>query len=287
MRGVSSRNKRGVLNSEPARALLIATLSGGLFWLVWLYATALRHPRYLDGWLLAGGLAVQLAFHAAIKAAALSPRALVRWRTLHVYGGWLLVAAFLSHSSAKLPDSAFEWSLWTCFILVTLSGIFGTCLARSQRTHGGTTTVTSQDRLPERRVELARDAEAIAASLDTAPAVIGLPAPHDAWIKDLYTSELRDYFQAPRITGRLSGSQSLRGRLTGEIDSLSRYVGNDGQDKLERLKALVIEKDRLDGARVHHVLTKAWLFVHVPLTYALVVLAFLHIVVVYAFSLRG
>jgi hypothetical protein len=47
----------------------------------------------------------------------------------------------------------------------------------------------------------------------------------------------------------------------------------------------VVEKDRLDFARVYLGLTKGWLFVHVPLTYALIILTVLHVVVVYAFSM--
>jgi len=47
---------------------------------------------------------------------------------------------------------------------------------------------------------------------------------------------------------------------------------------------MVIEKDRLDFARVSLGLTRAWLFVHVPVTYGLVVLTVAHVFVVYAFS---
>ena len=45
-----------------------------------------------------------------------------------------------------------------------------------------------------------------------------------------------------------------------------------------------LEKDRLDFSAVHLGLTKGWLFVHVPVTYALIVLIVLHVFVVYAFS---
>ena len=41
---------------------MIAAISGGLFWLVWIYGNGLRDPRYLDGWVLAGGMGLQLYF---------------------------------------------------------------------------------------------------------------------------------------------------------------------------------------------------------------------------------
>ena len=104
---------------------------------------------------------------------------------------------------------------------------------------------------------------------------------------DLYTTRLRDFFQGQRNSiAHLIGSQRPLKRLTDEIDSLSGYVDPPSQEKLAAVKKLVVEKDRLDFARVYLVLTKGWLFVHVPVTYALVVLTVLHILVVHAFSSR-
>ncbi len=69
-----------------------------------------------------------------------------------------------------------------------------------------------------------------------------------------------------------------------EIDSLSSFVDKPSRDKLAAVKILVREKDALDFARVHLWLGQAWLFVHIPMTYALCVLAAFHVLVVYAFS---
>jgi hypothetical protein len=275
------------LASQTVQGLLIAAISGGLFWLVWIYGNGLRDPRYLDGWVLAGGMSLQLAFHIAIKTAGLSPKSAARWRKVHIFVGYLLIAAFISHSDFSQPDTAFEWALWTGFVLLTLSGIFGTYLAWSLQSKHGIDERIGYDRIPARRAELARDLHAaVVATTAAAAAAIALPAPpHDAWVMDLYTTHLRDFFQGQRnFTAHLIGSQRPLKRLTDEIDNLSRYVDQPSQEKLAAIKNLVIEKDRLDLARVHLGLTKGWLFVHVPVTYALVVLTVLHVLVVYAFS---
>ncbi len=103
---------------------------------------------------------------------------------------------------------------------------------------------------------------------------------------DLYTSHLRGFFQGQRnFAAHLIGSQHPLKRLTDEIDNLSRYVDQRSQEKLAAIRNLVVEKDRLDFARVYLGLSKGWLFVHVPVTYALVVLTVLHVIVVYAFSM--
>ncbi len=276
------------LTSQTAKSLLVVAVSGGLFWLVWIYGNGLRDPRYLDGWMLAGGMGVQLYFHIANKTASLSPKAAARWRKVHIFVGYLLIAAFISHCELSLPDTGFEWALWTGFVLVTLAGIFGTYLAWSLKVKHAVDESITYDRIPARRAELAREVHAAVAKPDPPAAAIALPAPpHDAWIMDLYATHLRDFFQGQRnFTAHLIGSQRPLKRLTDEIDSLSRYVDQRSQEKLAAIKNLVIEKDRLDFARVYLGLAKGWLYVHVPVTYALIVLTVLHVLVVYAFSSR-
>ena len=284
--GGRSTGSARYLIRQTAQSLLIAAISGGLFWLVWIYGNGLRDPRYLDGWVLAAGMSVQLYFHIAIKAARLSPKSAMRWRKIHIFLGYLLIAAFISHSDFSLPDTGLEWALWAGFVLVTLSGIFGAYLAWSLKAKGRIDEGVSYDRIPTLRAELERDVQTAVAETDPDAAQIALPGlPHDAWIMDLYTAHLRDFFQGPRnFTAHLIGSQRPLKRLTDEIDNLSNYVDQQSREKLAAIKNLVVEKDRLDFARVYLGLTKGWLFVHVPVTYGLIVLTVLHVLVVYAFS---
>jgi hypothetical protein len=277
------------LTGRTVQGLLIVAISGGFFWLVWIYGNGLRDPRYLDGWVLAGGMGLQLYFHIAIKTSSLAPKSASRWRKIHIFVGYLLIAAFIAHCDFSLPDTRFEWALWAVFVLVTLSGIFGTYLEWFLKAKQAIDESVGYDRIPARRAELARDVQAAVAKSDPAAAAIALPAPpHDAWITELYTTRLRAFFQGQRnFTAHLMGSQRPLKRLTDEIDNLSRYVDQRSQEKLAAIKNLVIEKDRLDFARVYLGLAKGWLFVHVPLTYALIVLTVLHVLVVYSFSSRG
>ena len=276
----------GYLTTQTVQAVLIVAISLGFFWLVWIYSNGLRDPRYLDGWVLAGGMSLQLLFHIAVKIGGLSPKSAMRWRKVHIFFGYLLIAAFISHSDFSLPDTGFEWSLWAGFVMVTLSGIFGTYLAWSLQAKRGVDERIGYDRIPARRAELARQVNAAVANTDSSAAEFALPAPpYHAWITELYTTHLRDFLQGQRNSAaHLIGSQRPLKRLTDEIDHLSSYVDQQSQEKLAAIKNLVIEKDRLDFARVYLGLTKAWLFVHVPVTYALMVLMVLHVLVAYSFS---
>jgi hypothetical protein len=272
--------------AQAVLGLLIAAVAIGLFALVSVYGNGLRDPRYLDGWVLAAGIGLQLVFHTAMKTARLARRSALRFRTVHILVGYLLIAAFLSHSDFSLPDTSLEWALWASFVLVTLSGIFGTYLAWSLQAKRGIDERVGYDRIPARRAELAREVHAVIAKAAPPDARIALPAPpYHAWIADLYANHLRDFFQGQRnFTAHLVGSRGPLKRLTDEIDTLSSYVDQESKAKLAAIKTLVEEKDRLDFARVYLGLTKGWLFVHVPVTYALTVLVVAHILVVYAFS---
>jgi hypothetical protein len=284
-RGLSSA---GSLITRTIRVVVLAAISVGLFSLVSIYGYALRDPRYLDGWVLAGGMSLQLGFHVAIKTNKLSPKSVARWRKFHIFVGYLLIAAFLSHTNFSLPDAGFEWALWTGFALVMLSGIFGTYLTWSAKAKGIDDRFSS-DPIPSRAAELAREVREVVAMPDPASVASALPAPpHDAWIADLYANHLKDYFERRRnFFSCLVGSQNALQRLTAEIDSLSPYVDARRQEKLAAIRNLVIEKDRLDFARVHSALSRGWQFVHVPVTYGLIVLSVLHVLVVYSYSSGG
>ncbi len=280
------RARRPMLGRYTGQAFAIVTLSAGLFGLVWLYGSALRDPRYLDGWILAGGMILQLGFHIAVKSGGLSPKSAVRWRKVHVLLGYLLIAAFASHCDLSLPETALEWMLWTGFVLVTLSGVLGAYLAWSVKVRGIVDERTAFERIPEQRAELARKLQTLVTRADPASAALGLPVPpHDAWIMDLYTTHLRDFFAGQRnVSAHLVRSQGPLKQLTGEIEDLARYVDPQSKDKLTAIRELVVEKDRLDFACVQQSLTRGLFFVHVPVTYALIVLSILHVVVAYAYA---
>ncbi len=265
---------------------MVIAMCCGLFWILGLYASALRDPRYLDGWVLAGGVGLQLYYHVARKRARLPPKSAKRWRRIHILAGYVMIAAFAMHSDFSMPDTELEWALWVCFVLVATSGLFGTYLAWSLRTKRGIDETLDPDRIPMQRAELAREVHAVIFANDAAAAAIPLPAlPYDHWIADLYTHRLRDFFAHHRNTpAHLMGSRRPLEQLVHEIDDLTRYVDRSHQEILATIKTLVVEKDRLDLAAVHLGLTRGWLWVHVPVTYSLIVLSVLHVVVVYSYS---
>lgn len=268
------------------QSILLTLIASILFWTVWLYGSALRDARYLDGWLLAALMTLQVYFHVRKKISNLSPKAATAWRQIHIFTGYVIVALFISHSNFSLPDANFEWVLWICSVLVILSGILGTYLtwAVQAKLRGNDEIIL--ERIPKRRAEVAKEIYALATASDKGQLSLELPvAPYTEWILDFYTNQLKGFLQGPHHRlAHMVGSQRHMKRLLGEIDDLERYVDKNGREKLDAIKALVLEKDRLDFAQVQLRLSKAWLLVHVPVTYSLVILIVLHALVVYAYS---
>lgn len=284
--GAGSADLARKLAWQTIQTALFTAIVGGLLWLVWIYGNGLRDPRYLDGWVLAAGMILQLGFHVAKTTGSLSPISATRWKRFHILVGYLLIATFVSHSDFSLPDTGFEWALWSGFVLVTLSGAIGAYLTWRSETKDWADGSITIDRIPAMRAKLAHEVQAIVAEPDPAADRIALPAlPHDAWIADLYAAHLQFFFDGPPgIVASLTGSQRPLKRLIAEIDRLSPYLDLQGQEKLAAIKSLAIEKDRLERARLRLTLSGIWLLVHVPATYALIVLSVTHVLVVYAFS---
>src|SRR4029078_4567624 len=104
-------------------------------------------------------------------------------------------------------------------------------------------------------------------------------------IAEFYVRHLSGYFADTRnYWFHLVGSRLPLNVLVTELEDLRRYLKPQECATLDHLARVVRQKDGLD---YHHSLQftlKIWLFVHLPLTYSLMIFTLLHIVLVLAFS---
>ena len=104
-------------------------------------------------------------------------------------------------------------------------------------------------------------------------------------LADYYASRLQTFFEGPQnyLKHVLHVGRPLFG-LTNDMQSQYRYLNDKEREYAERLLALVEQKDELDFHHALQATLKGWLFVHVPLTYSMIIVAVLHVVLVYAFG---
>ena len=265
---------RRILKNSAVTAVALAFL----YWLVWIYESSLRDPRFLDGWVLCAGIAVLFAFNVRKKLPMLPLGRATRWMQIHIYLGWFVIFAFGLHTGFSWPDGALNWALWVLFMLVSCSGIVGIYLTRSipAKLEGCSERVLFQ-RIPKFRNNLAKEVEALAiTSVDQAGSLT---------IADLYANTLHDFFRRPQnVVSHLRSSRQPLNRICGDLDKLARYLDAPGRNTLQAIKDLVVAKDDLDFQYANQGILKLWLFVHVPATHGLIVLIVAHAAIMYAFS---
>ena len=253
-------------------------LAVALLILNWVYGLSLRDTSFLSGWLLLVGVGLLTAYNLRKKLPIVPLLSVSVWLQLHIYLGWLTIFLFLLHTSFRLPSGGFEIGLWLLFVAVAGSGIVGLALSRTLpnrlRRHGEPIIF---ERIPIFRAQLAREVGDLAMQSATQTA--------SNTMAQYYASRLQPFFRGPRnVLAHIVGSNEAILRLRREIRSLERYLDESGRETLDEIEWRVAAKDNLDQQYALQLLLKGWLFVHVPLTYSLILVAVVHAVLIYAFD---
>ena len=260
-------------------------LSGTFLLLLASAAVVIAHRRwsnvlpgyaYLTGWVLFAAMVLLTIYNARKKLPFLPLGNSEHWLQIHIYVGFFTVVLFLIHLNFRVPTGWFEGTLAWLYLLVTLSGVVGLVLSRvlprRLATRGGEVIY---EKIPALRYSLHQQAEALAFHSETKS-----PA-----LAEFYARQLSPFLTGPaRFWPHLLESRRPLNALMNRIEEFGRYLNEGERTTLEKLRELVRSKDGLD---YHYALQKSlklWLFVHLPLTYSLMIFSLLHIVLVFAFS---
>jgi hypothetical protein len=236
------------------------------------------HLFYLTGWVLFGLILCLTAYNVRKKLASWSRVSSRRWFQAHVYLGLFTVVVFLLHIQWRWPTGRFEILLALLFGIVAVSGVAGWWLSRAlpQRltTLGGE---VPYERIPVIRRALREEAERL---------VLGaVPTAKATTLADFYSARLAGFFAGPgNFTRHLVNSRHPLNTLLRKISEVKRFANEEEQKSADALARLVQQKDALDFHHAIQLTLKGWLFVHIPLTYALLVMISAHLLLVYGFS---
>jgi len=255
-------------------ALLAATVTA--LWAHRRLHHALPDYAYLTGWVLFAAMLVLTFFNARKKLPFLPLGKAETWLQIHIYLGFFTVVLFLIHLNFRAPHGWFEITLAWLFALVSASGVvglfFSRTLPRRLATRGGEVIF---EKIPGLRHALKAEVERLALGADAKSPVIA----------EFYTKRLAWFFAGPNnFWLHLVESRRLLNALNVELEDLRRFVGETEHATLERLAALLHQKEGLDYQRALQLALRLWLFVHIPLTYGLLIFTALHIVLVFGFS---
>jgi hypothetical protein len=200
------------------------------------------------------------------------------WTQFHIYLGWFAVLIFLLHINGRMPDGIYEMTLAGVFSLVALSGIFGILITR---VFPGRLALSGEnvmyERIPALRLKLQKDVEALVWK--------SVEETKSFTISEFYTNRLKSYFDRPRNRFRhLIASKVPLQKLRSEVKLLERYMVPNEREILAQISECIVAKDNLDFQWACQGLLKYWLFVHIPLTFSLLILGVLHGLLAFSFA---
>jgi hypothetical protein len=249
-----------------------------IWWWVRTQEQSLGSQSFSTGYILLGAILFLALYNVRKKLPSLPLGRSTGWLQLHLYVGVGTAAIFVMHAGAGLPTGILDSALAATYVLTVVSGVFGLYLTRtipSQLTRVGEEFV--YERIPTYRRKVRHQArEVVLESISASGATM---------LADFYASRLYDFFGRSRgLMYFLRPTTARRRALMREMQDLRRYLAEQEQAACEKLFALVRRKDDLDFHEARQRILKLWLFFHIGLTYALVLLALIHGLVAHAFS---
>jgi hypothetical protein len=261
-------------------SLVTATVAGGLAVAWQLGRVALQPVAIYTGWLLLALVLVLTFFNARKKLPFFPLISASQWLQMHIYLGWLACVVFVLHIGARWPNGAIEIPLALAFAFVAASGVLGLWLSRwlpPRLTRSGESLV--YERIPMLRHKLVAEAKEIvrAAEVET----------QSTTLADFHVRVLAGYFaHVPALLAPLAGGDAEHHRVARELVALRHFLSEREIAIADQLAGLIEAKRNLDSQLAGQRLLKLWLFVHVPLTFVLLVFTAAHVWLVLQYSHR-
>jgi hypothetical protein len=272
------------LNHFSRRRRRNSAIVAGVTLLTWgvieLLEASLRSTRFFTGMLLLLLVVALGLFNVRKKIPFLPLGNATAWMEFHAYAGIVSVLVFFSHIGLNSLHGALDWSLALLFVLVAASGGVGLFLTRllpSRFNSRGEPILF--ERIPAIRAALRDEVEQLV--VQVAKDV------NTETIAEFYSARLADFFRKPQnLVLHLVDSSARFSKLEHELFALERYSNDQERKVLDQIHQIMVEKEDLDYRWAQGMALKGWLFVHVPATYALMVIVAAHVLLVLGFNGR-
>jgi hypothetical protein len=247
---------------------------GAMFWQSQLIALRLGAPAILTGYTLFATMLLLGLFNTRKKLSMIPVGRGSTWLAFHVVVGVFAVALFGLHIGVLWPQGFYEQLLAGSFYLASLSGVIGYVLQKTlprRLTQTGVEII--YERIPAELAEIRERVEALVLEC-TEKSGSDTVAQH-------YIGTLNWFFQQPRF--RLShflGGDAARYWLRGPGGAARRYLNDVEKEYFDQIIDLAELKSLVDRHFVCQGVMKKWLFLHIPLAVAVIVLAIWHLILV-------
>jgi len=263
-------------------ALLLGMLAAFLIPSLWSRHVHYRlgNPALITGWWLFSVMLFLASFNARKRLSMLPLGRASTWLACHVAGGFLTLALFWLHTRTLWPRGLYEQALACLFYALNLSGIIGWLMQRTYPRQLSQTGVEFIfERIPAEVADLREGAEALVMECTREMGSDTL-ARH-------YLETLHWHFREPRFfwDHAFFGGKKARAWVRQQFDAVRLYLNDRERSFLDRLTALAERKSDVDFHYATQMLMKRWLLLHVPLTVAVMLLVFWHVLLVHLYAL--
>jgi hypothetical protein len=245
----------------------------------YLIKQSLVDPMYFSGWVLMVLLILLSGLNVRKKLGMLPILDASWWLRGHIVLGFFACATVLVHVGFSVPLGYLDTLLWVCFLITAGSGILGFVISRRLPSRMHTEeTLHSGESLPLRLHELAEKADRLMLQ--------AIEETGSQTLQQLHVESIARFFSAEsHVLNHLFSNRIPLLELEHEIVACQRYLDSKGSAYLQQLSQLAVQKEKLDSQLTLHFVLRFWLFLHVPLTFSLLILASLHLLLCYGFSM--
>jgi hypothetical protein len=253
------------------------TLTIALLFFLRIYGTPLYRMQTWSGWILFALIVFLLLYKLRKKLPMLPIGSAALWLQCHAYFGLISVAMFAQHINFRIPTGHFEILFAAIFIITACTGIIGLILCRvipKYLTNRGEEVIF--ERIPILRAKLRQQAQSLVTDCATAT--------KSSVLFEYYQFHLANYFFEPKnLVFHLFGSTTHWHHMVNKHQTFCRFLSNEEKKYADQLLTYMRQKDDLDFHFTLQGLLKAWPFLHLPLSFVLLILSLLHLTLVYAF----
>ncbi len=258
----------------------ILVLAALVCWFMWqVLRISLRPHAFYSGIALLVFVLLLTLFNARKKLPFLPLAKASHWLQFHIYAGLLSIFLYGIHTGFRIPRGNLETGLAVLFLIVTVSGVLGLFITRllpKLMTASG--EQLAFDKIPAYEIRLRREVEELIESSEKATGTSALG--------DAYIQRLSGYFRSRSpVLFFLGNTNRFHTRATEEIRDIGRYTGAEEQESLSRMRSLIDTKRNLDLQKCSQWLLRCWLFIHIPFTYSMLVVALVHAWIAFNYTL--
>ncbi len=193
------------------------------------------------------------------------------WLQWHIYMGFFSILLFLLHVDFRIPSGILESVLATVFVIVAVSGVVGLILSRAlprRMNQAGDPVV--YESIPRLRKEVREGVRGLIARSEESC--------ESSTLSEFYREHLREFLEASPSLLHSFGNEKKRGshQLTNELEARRRYLSDEEIEVAAELEEWIEKKDNIDFQEASQRLLKGWLFVHIPMSFSLILLGVAH-----------